>query len=779
MSHKRLIGAILLIFPLILFGQDTIEKIEISGNVRVPGQTILHYLYMKEGKTFDKTMLQKDFEALWSTGFFSDIKIEERQGEQGKILKITVEENPFIARITYESGKNLKKKEIIAWLKERGLYISPYSFTSASQIQRTKKSIEELLLDQGFHSGDVDIVMDEQENNTHDMLILVNPGKRIRLGKIVFEGDLKLPENILRAAMQENKEHSIESWLMGKDIFKRNRLDEDLASIKRELQEHGYMNAAVGDPKIEDITKRTIFPKTMVMKKITIPVQAGNQYFVGSVDLEGNEVLSTENLKKLITLKKGEIYSIKTRDSSVENIRALYLKNGYLYSQITPFESLDHETKQAHVRFSIFEGEVAYLSKLEFRGNSFVKDKIMRKKMLISEQDVFNFQLFERSLFRISQLGIVRLGKEPEITPHPEDPSQVDVALDIKENLRNNYGFSAGYSGGGSFSLALDYAVINLLGTGEIIHLTFEKGRKIKDYQHDISAPYLLDYPVNFAFHAYYRDNIFPNLFNKQAIGANITTGTRINGYWRTNLTYGYEKVNTTLPDDQGEGEDGFDPVYLTLFGLGEYEISSVIFSIFHTNLEIPSFPYRRNYFSASCKFTGGILGGDISLYKPRIVWSYFHPLFRNHKAGFYIDYQFVEELRYTEIPFWERIYLGGDRSIRGYDVYSIGPTSEQGTNIGGEEAIVFNAEYLLPVYEPLYAVLFYDIGNTYGADQNFNIKDMYSSTGIEFRISDIELRIFYIIIPLPIRIIFAYNNRKIDPGDSRFSIRFTIATYH
>lgn len=772
MSHKRLTGAILLIFPLILFSQDTIEKIEIFGNVRIPGQTILHYLYMREGKTFDKSMLQKDFEALWSTGFFSDIKIEERQGEQGKILEILVEENPFISRITYESGKNLKKKEIIAWLKERGEYIFPHSFTSASQIQRTKKSIQELLLDQGFHSGAVDIVMNEQENNTHDIVILVNTGKRIRLGKIVFEGDLKLPENILRAAMTENKEHSIESWLMRKDIFKRNKLDEDLASIKRELQEHGYMNAAVGEPKIEDITKRTIFPKTMEMKKITIPVQAGDQYFVGSVDLEGNELLSTENLKKLITLKKGEVYSIKTRDASMENIRTLYLKNGYLYSQITPFESLDHETKQVHVRFSIFEGEVAYLNKLEFRGNSFVKDKIMRKKMLLYEQAVFNFQLFEQSLFRISQLGIVRLGKEPEITPHPDDPSQVDVALDIKESLRNNYGFSAGYSGRGSISLGLDYVVINLLGTGEILHLTFEKGRKIKDYQYDVSTPYLFDYPVNFALHAYYRDNVLPDLFNKRTIGANITTGARINGYWRTNLTYGYEKINTALPEGQGEGEDGFDPVYLTLFGLGEYEISSVIFSIFHTNLEIPSFPYRRNYFSASCEFTGGILGGDISLYKPRIVWSYFHPLFRNHKAGFYIDYQFVEEFRYTEIPFWERIYLGGDRSIRGYDVYSIGPTSEQGTNIGGEEAIVFNAEYVLPVYEPLYAVLFYDIGNTYGADQNINIKDMYSSTGIEFRI-------FYPKIPLPIRIIFAYNNRKIDPGDSRFSIRFTIGTYH
>ena len=404
MSHKRLIGAILLIFPLILFGQDTIEKIEISGNVRIPGQTILHYLYMREGKTFDKNMLQKDFEALWSTGFFSDIKIEERQGEHGRILKITIEENPFVAHIMYESGKNLKKKDIIAWLKERGEYISPHSLISASQIQRTKKSIEELLLEQGFHFGDVDIVMNEQENNTCEIVILVNPGKRIRLGKISFIGDLKLPEKFLRTAMLENKEHSIETWLMRQDIFNPGKLDEDLASVKRELQGHGYMNATVGEPKIEDITKRTIFPKTMIMKQIIIPVYAGDQYFVGSVDLEGNKILSTENLKKLITLKKGEVYSIKTRDASIETIRALYMENGYLYSQITPFETLDHETKQVHVRFSIYEGEKVYLSKLEFRGNSFVKDKIMRKKMLISEQDVFNFKLFERSLFRINQL---------------------------------------------------------------------------------------------------------------------------------------------------------------------------------------------------------------------------------------------------------------------------------------------------------------------------------------------------------------------------------------
>lgn len=287
----------------------------------------------------------------------------------------------------------------------------------------------------------------------------------------------------------------------------------------------------------------------------------------------------------------------------------------------------------------------------------------------------------------------------------------------------------------------------------------------------DLSEPYLLDYPINFGLNLYYRDNILPDLFNRRSIGVNIITGTIIKGYWRANLTYGYENVNIRLPEEQREGESGLDPIFTTLFGLGKYDFSSAILSVFHTNLETPSFPYRKSLFSASCKFAGSFLGGDISLIKPRLVWSSFHRLFGEHAAGFYIDYQQIEALRDSPVPFWERFYLGGERSIRGYDVYSIGPRSELGTNIGGDKAVVFNAEYIMPVFKPLYAVLFYDMGNAYSSDQKIRLKDMYFSTGL-------EMRIFYEALPLPVRIIFSYNNRRIHPDDSRFTFRFTVGTY-
>ena len=155
---------------------------------------------------------------------------------------------------------------------------------------------------------------------------------------------------------------------------------------------------------------------------------------------------------------------------------------------------------------------------------------------------------------------------------------------------------------------------------------------------------------------------------------------------------------------------------------------------------------------------------------RPQFEWSFFHPLVGNHFVGFHIKYQFVEGIGDSQVPFWERFYLGGERSIRGYGIYSIGPRSEQGTNIGGEKSIVFNAEYVMPVGGPLYAVLFYDAGNAYSSDQKISLKDMYSSAGL-------EMRIYFTTLPVPIRLIFAYNNRKIDADDPNLAFRFTLGT--
>ncbi len=768
MFKKTILSAIFLFFPLILSAQDIIEKIEIAGNTRVPQETIRYYLFMREGGRLNEDVLRKDFRVLWSTGFFSNIKIEEEQGTRGKIIKIRVEEHPVIRNIAYKTGRKLKEGEIIKRLKERGEYISPYSFYSPYKIQLIKTTIEELLAEKGLYSGEVKAVVKEMENSRVDIVFEINEGKKIRIDQILFEGETKLPSSVLRKAMTENKKYGVVSWLKGKGIFKPDKLDEDLARIKHKLQENGYMKATVGEPRIEEVIKSSILLKRQKMKKIIIPVDAGPRYRVGEVEIEGNKVFSTEALSRFIKFKKGEIYSAEIRDEIVNDIGKNYLNKGYLYSRIIPIESLDSERKTVNVTFKIDEGEVIYLSRLEFRGNTFTKDKVIRREILIREGDRFDFGLFEDSILKVRRHGIVGLEREPKIERDTDKPAHIDVTLYVMELQKSYYLFSGGYNGYGGIFGGFHYSHVNFLGTGKILEIMLDHGERIKDYKFSFFEPYFLDYPINVGFNAYYHDTIFPDLYDRREKGADLTIGVRFKRYWRANLAYSFEKVNVELPEADSEAEA--DPVYSEMFGLGEYDLSSIILAFSRSTLDSPIFPTRGALYSASCKFAGSFLGGDISFIKPQFEWSFFNPLVGNHFVGFHLDYQFIEAIGDSQVPFWERFYLGGERSVRGYGIYTIGPRSEQGTNIGGEKSIFFNAEYVMPIGGPLYAVLFYDVGNAYSSGQKIGLNDMYSSAGL-------EMRIYSPSFPIPLRLIFAYNNRKIDMEDSNFAFRFTLGT--
>ncbi len=768
MFKKAILSAIFLFFPLILSSQDIIDKIEIVGNTRVPQETIRYYLFMKEGGSFNKDVLRKDFRVLWSTGFFSNIKIEEEQGAKGKIVKITVEENPVIRNIIYKTGRKLREDDIVKKLKEKQEYIIPFSFYSPYKIQLIKTTIEELLAKKGLYSGEVKAVASEKENSRVDIVFEIKEGKKIKVGEIVFEGEAKLPLSVLRKAMTENKKHGIISWIKRKDVFKPDKLDEDLAGIKDKLQECGYMKAAVGEPRIEEITKSSIFLKKQKMKKIIIPVDVGSRYTVGEVKIEGTKVFSTEALRKFITFKKGEVYSAKIREECVGDIGENYRNKGYLYARIIPVESLDFERKTVNVTFKIDEGELTYLNRLEFKDNTFTNDKVIRREMLIREGDRFDFGLFEDSILKIEQHGIVGLEREPQIIRNPDKPAQIDVTLHLKELQKSYYLFSGGYNGYGGIFGAINYSHVNFLGTGKILELTLDHGERIKNYKFGFSEPYFLDYPVNVGFKAYYHDIIFPDLYDSRGKGADLTISARFKRYWRASLTYSFENVNVELPEEDSGVQ--VDPIYSDMFGLGEHDVSSIILAFSRSTLDSPIFPTRGTLYSASCKFAGSFLGGDISLIRPQFEWSFFHPLVGDRFIGFHIEYQFIEAIGDSQVPFWERFYPGGERSIRGYGIYSIGPRSEQGTNIGGEKSIVFNAEYVMPVGGPLYAVLFYDVGNAYSSDQKISLNDMYSSAGL-------EMRIYFSTLPIPLRLIFAYNNRKIDADDPNLAFRFTLGT--
>lgn len=743
--------------PLLLFGQEIVEKIEIVGNERVSRDTVLYYLSSKEGDYYNEEQLRSDFRVLWSTGFFSNIRIEKEEGKQGKIVRVIVEENSLIKNITYKTGKKLKENDIVDKLKEKDEYILPYSYFNPNKIQKIQKTIEDLLVEKGLQSGKVEVEKNKTGKNEYDILFTIKEGPKIKVGEVEFEGRPKLLKSVLTWAMKDNKPHGFLSWMMGKDVFKQNKINDGLADLKNKYKEYGYMEATIGEPRIEDITRRSVFFKKQKMKKLIIPVDAGYRYTVGEVKVEGNKIVNTKFLRSFIKLNEGDIYSTKLTEKSVKKMSEFYRNFGYLFIYIVPVESLNPKRKQVSVTFNVNEGELAFLHRLEFKGNTYTKDKVIRREILLREGDVFRLDFFKDSLLRLRQLGLVELEGEPQVKSDPEKPTQMDVTLNLKELQRNNIQFTAGYSGYEGAFVAFEYSTVNFLGAGENLEFMIQHGRYIKNYMFGFSEPYVFDLPMTLGFNIYNRDLVYPGLFDQKARGIDLTFGARVKGYWRTSVTYSLQRINMK-----------YETVGL---GQAEYNVSSITPTIYRSTVDSPLTPSRGVLYLASCKLAGGILGGDIRMVKPRLEWTFFHPLVLNHVLGFHLEYEFIRTYKSSPIPYWERFYLGGERSIRGYDIYTIGPHDPTtGTNLGGEKSLIFNAEYIIPVGGPLYTIFFYDAGNAYSKGQKMSSGDLYTSAGL-------ELRIFVPALRVPFRLIFAYNNRKIYSDDTNFAIRFAIGT--
>ena len=765
---KALLLLGLLVLPAFLAAQDIVEKVEIAGNDRVTTETVLYYLTVREGDLYSADQFRRDFRVLWSTGFFSNIKFEETQGTRGKIVKVTVEENPVVRAVTFKTGKKIKEKDIVEKLKEKDQSILPYSYYSAFKVQRIKDTITELLYEKGLLASKIETETVKQGKNEVDVQIRIDEGPKLRVGEVVFDGGLKVPASTLKWSMKDNRPHSLFNWVAGKDVFKQNKLEEDVEVIKKKYQELGYMEASVGQPRTEEFVRRSVLFKKQKMIRLVFPVTPGYLYRTGEVKVEGSKALNAKNLRNLVKLKTGEIYSTKDREKSIDDMGEVFRDFGFVYAQVIPVENLDPKNKIVNVTFNVNEGEVAFLNRLEFRGNAYTKDKVIRREMIIREGDRFSFSLFKNSILRIKQLGLVDLEKDPDIKPNPDDPTKMDVQVNVKEMQRNNIQFTAGYSGYEGPFVAFSYSTVNFLGAGENVELAIQTGKLVKNYSFGFSEPYLFDKPITAGFNVYDRKTDYSTygLYKQLTRGVDLSLGSRLFGMWRTNLTYTIQRVEIDYPEGS---------FYQQYYGqVGKYYESSITPMLWRSTIDSPLTPTRGTLYSASVKYAGSFLGGAVDMIKPQLEFTHYRPVLgrgpKSHVIGVHAQYQFVRALHGTRVPYWERFFLGGERSIRGYEVYSIGPVDANGYRLGGEKSLVLNAEYIIPVGGPLYAIFFYDRGNSVDYGSTLAWKDMYSSMGLEARLFIPALRV-------PFRLIFSYNNKKIFADDPDFAFRFAVGT--
>ena len=765
---KRMISLVML---LILFSftlsADDIEQIVVKGNRKVSSDTVLFYMKSKVKGIYSPELLREDFMSLWETGFFADIRIDSEPLDGGRKVIVTLVENPMIAKVTYKTGRKIKEKDITEKLGQENVSLAPFTYYSPVKKKRVESLIHGLMQEKGYNDGKTEIKVVEAGDQV-ELTVSVDHGSKTKIGTVDFPGldKKKVSPGYLRAGMKNNKQHGLVSMITSKDVYNQEKISEDLEEVSLRLKAKGYLEAKVGQPEFGWVQKHAFLGKKRKMMKISIPVELGPRYILDEVKIVGNKIIRTDFLKAYVKMKPGKPFNMKKRNKAIEEIQKFYSSIGYFYCRITPEENLDPVKKTADLSLNITENELVYVGKINFIGNTFTKDQVIRREWLLQEGHRLRVPAIMDSIRRMKQLGLVNVDKEPQFKQNPDDVQVIDMDVEVQELNRQMINFSTGYSGYDGFFVSLGYSTKNFMGMGESLTLSTQVGSRSQNYRVAFTEPYIFNLNATAGFDVFKTSYRLPGLYTRDGTGFNISSSWRFWKFWGASLVYSLEDVEMR---DVNEDLEYTNYYYYYYYQEGKRTISALNPVIYYSTVDSPIFPSSGSKILFSYRYSGGFLGGDVDLHKFKVEGVQFFPLWkRKHTLGFHLVYNGMTSFGDQYIPNYERFYMGGEQSIRGFDAYDIGPKDTSGYTFGGTKSILFQAEYQIPVTKEFSFILFYDVGNAYDLGKAIDFKDLYQSMGL-------EVKVYIPLLGVPIRLIFSYNPRLRDVEEKHFVFRFGI----
>lgn len=731
--------------------QQIVESVDIQGNRRLRDDDLFFYIKTRAGDVYDPATLERDLKELLSLNFFdkSATRVFTEPGVRGGVNVIfEVREWPIIRDLQFEGNKALPESDILKAFREKRAGISKESVYDPVKARNASRIIRELLAAKGYPNAKINIKEEEVSATSIAVTFDIDQGNRSRIVKIEFEGNENFKDGELRGALQLVKETGLISRFKGTDILHLEKLEYDLQkNVRSYMFSKGYFQARIGEPTVEGLgVKRTgylpiplpFLSTTDDTLKVIVPVSEGKVFRVGSLKVEGNSIFSEQQILGYVGLKTGEVADGKRLQEAVyDDLKKLYGSQGFVnYQADFAPEFKDNPTNPAEgivdITINITEGRQFTLHRLEFTGNTFTRDNVLRREFLINEGDTYNQNLLEYSIARINQTQYFDpIDKDQDVeTRTDEENADVDLNVKVTEKGRQQISFNGGVSGlGGSF-FGLEYSTNNLAGRGEVLSIAAGAGNRQQNISVTYQEPYFRNRPIavgTTVFLSRYRffgegtfltqnadlinDILYnpyasittdsSNLFTQTTYGVNLFATAplselffrkrRFTTFSRVGLTYQLSSTSIQDPEvNQSDDPASRIPVI--------YEQPGIV-----TSRLIGSFVYdtrqpaengidtnRGSQLSMSFALAG--LGGDVRTYRPDISYSSFIPVRRKRsrnpevfafriQAGTIGSYAMSNKIANANsisfiggVPIYERYYIGSENDVRGYQYRSIGP---------------------------------------------------------------------------------------------------------
>jgi outer membrane protein insertion porin family len=769
----------------------TLKEVKISGNVRVEDEGIRLHLKNRAGASYDPGIVEQDVKAIFRMGFFDDVRAE--LSADG-VLTYAVKEKPYVREIKIQGNSQLGKEKI-----ETALGIVPRSVLDRGKVIEGVEKVRKLYSDQGYVNARVDYVVSTEANNQAVVVLDVLEGARLLIKRISFEGNKTFSESDLKDLIA-TKEESILSLLTNRGVLDRDILTNDVAILSNHYLDHGYIDHKFDDP---------VVLRARDGLEIVIRVHEGDQYRVGKVEIGGELIEDGKQILKKIKITSGQIFRGSRLREDITSLTDMYTNKGFAFAQVDPVTNVNAQDKNVDIALIVTRGPPVYFNRVLVSGNNKTRDNVVRRELLTTEQELFSGNMVTQSRNALQRTGYF---EDVQLTTKKTDqPDTVDLHVDVKEGSTGTFSLGAGYSSGDGFIFNASVAEKNFYGRGQGVSGNFSIGSSRQDFIFSFNEPYWNESRMSLGFDAFNTEREY-NAFDERRVGFGVNTSYPLK--YASLPFFGADKRTRALGSDELP-EDSPPTIWDYMRGGVSYDLTRESISGIDagasqsikdekgtslTSAVTPGITYdsRDHFFnptegakSAFSVKTAG-LGGDNRFLKADLNGRWYYPLLKDPNwGGAYVlslggglgyGIGFGKTSDSSELPLFERFFLGGMNSVRGFAERSIGPketscvTDNSGTAtctettdvIGGDKSAFFNAEIMFPVMEEygLRGVAFFDMGNAFNGT-NFGLADFRRSVGIGGRwMSPFG--------PLRVELGFPLNKQ---PGDDTSVIGFSIGS--
>ena len=703
-----------------------ISSVVPHGNVLIDSGAISRKIKTKAGDFYNPATLRDDLKAIFSMGYFEDVRIEVTESDTGKIVIFDVVERPIVNKIEYSGFDALTEEEV-----SEAVNIRSNTILNSAKINSGTATIKALYKSKGYYNTKVTAHISYPDDEHAELRYVIEEGDRIYIKEINFVGNTTFDSDDLEDIIESGTKHWF-SWLTEAGLMKQQLLAQDASRLGSFYHNQGFLEVKIGKPEVVQ-EEEWLY--------ITFTIEEGPRYRVGTITFEGDLITDQQTLRNFLSLQNEEFLNRQILREDVLKITDYYSERGFAFADVRPVTHRSDTGARVNVVITINKGDLVYVQRIAIKGNSRTRDNVIRRELKIAEGGVFNSKALRSSTQRLQRLDFF---EEVNIVPEPAlDPSKMNITVNVKEKSTGQFSVGAGYSSVDSLMLMGEISENNFLGRGDRMSLAVNVSGNSDRFNLGYTNPHIRDSQLSggidlFNWFREYDD------YDKDSQGGAVRLGYPIFEKWRGYGSYSY--TDTTLTNVSEFAAQ------LILDSLDIHVTSAVKFNLVRDTRDRRTGASRGSENSISIKYAGGPFGGDAEFTKLEAFSSWYFPMPLSTVFHIKAAAGQIWENETGQLPVYERFYLGGMNTIRGFDHGKASPIDpETGDRIGGNKMWYTNIEYIFPLLPDagLRGALFVDAGKVSADGEDWNLESYNKSVGIEFRWMS----------PMgPLRLVWGYN---------------------